>query len=376
MLTLWGQGDEIVSSREPLRRHATTSSRSRSRASASRTRFVDPGDLDAVRAAVTAAHARCCTPRRSATRASTCWTSPAGRRSPRDAGLPLMIDNTFATPYLCRPDRARRAHRVALGHEVHRRPRHLDRRRDRRRRHVPLGRRAVPGRDRAVGRLPRHALRRDVRQLRVHHEGARRDDARPRPGAVARSTRSCSCRGWRRCRCAWTATARTPAPSRRSCARIRASRGCRTRTSPTPRTRAQRRALPAARARARSWPSASRAAARRAGASSRPASCCSHLANVGDAKTLVIHPASTTHRRLDDEALAASGVTRRHGPPLGRARGRGRPHLGHRPGTGAICMTTLDWHYKGLPLDVSARSSWPTSASRAGTCCAATCRRR
>jgi O-acetylhomoserine (thiol)-lyase len=36
---------------------------------------------------------------------------------------------------------------------------------------------------------------------------------------------------------------------------------------------------------------------------------CSHLANVGDAKTLVIHPGSTTHRRLDDAALAASGVT-------------------------------------------------------------------
>jgi O-acetylhomoserine (thiol)-lyase len=36
---------------------------------------------------------------------------------------------------------------------------------------------------------------------------------------------------------------------------------------------------------------------------------CSHLANVGDAKTLVIHPASTTHRRLDDAALTASGVT-------------------------------------------------------------------
>jgi O-acetylhomoserine (thiol)-lyase len=35
----------------------------------------------------------------------------------------------------------------------------------------------------------------------------------------------------------------------------------------------------------------------------------SHLANVGDAKTLVIHPASTTHRRLDDAALAAGGVT-------------------------------------------------------------------
>jgi O-acetylhomoserine (thiol)-lyase len=36
---------------------------------------------------------------------------------------------------------------------------------------------------------------------------------------------------------------------------------------------------------------------------------CSHLANVGDAKTLVIHPASTTHRRLDAAALAAGGVT-------------------------------------------------------------------
>jgi O-acetylhomoserine (thiol)-lyase len=36
---------------------------------------------------------------------------------------------------------------------------------------------------------------------------------------------------------------------------------------------------------------------------------CSHLANVGDAKTLVIHPASTTHRRLEPDALAAAGVT-------------------------------------------------------------------
>src|SRR5437868_7621266 len=34
----------------------------------------------------------------------------------------------------------------------------------------------------------------------------------------------------------------------------------------------------------------------------------SHLANVGDAKSLVIHPASTTHRQLDDEELAAAGV--------------------------------------------------------------------
>ncbi len=34
----------------------------------------------------------------------------------------------------------------------------------------------------------------------------------------------------------------------------------------------------------------------------------SHLANVGDAKTLVIHPASTTHQQMDAEALGAAGV--------------------------------------------------------------------
>ena len=35
----------------------------------------------------------------------------------------------------------------------------------------------------------------------------------------------------------------------------------------------------------------------------------SHLANVGDAKTLVIHPASTTHEQLSYEEQASSGVT-------------------------------------------------------------------
>src|SRR5580698_6253951 len=34
----------------------------------------------------------------------------------------------------------------------------------------------------------------------------------------------------------------------------------------------------------------------------------SHLANVGDAKSLVIHPASTTHRQLSEEELAAAGI--------------------------------------------------------------------
>jgi O-acetylhomoserine (thiol)-lyase len=36
---------------------------------------------------------------------------------------------------------------------------------------------------------------------------------------------------------------------------------------------------------------------------------CSHLANIGDAKTLVIHPASTTHQQLSDAEQIASGVS-------------------------------------------------------------------
>jgi O-acetylhomoserine (thiol)-lyase len=36
---------------------------------------------------------------------------------------------------------------------------------------------------------------------------------------------------------------------------------------------------------------------------------CSHLANIGDTRTLVIHPASTTHQQLSDDALGAAGVS-------------------------------------------------------------------
>ena len=35
---------------------------------------------------------------------------------------------------------------------------------------------------------------------------------------------------------------------------------------------------------------------------------CAHLANVGDARTLVIHPASTTHQQLNPAQQAAAGV--------------------------------------------------------------------
>jgi O-acetylhomoserine/O-acetylserine sulfhydrylase len=35
----------------------------------------------------------------------------------------------------------------------------------------------------------------------------------------------------------------------------------------------------------------------------------SHLANVGDSKTLIIQPSATTHQQLSDAEQAAAGVT-------------------------------------------------------------------
>jgi O-acetylhomoserine (thiol)-lyase len=35
----------------------------------------------------------------------------------------------------------------------------------------------------------------------------------------------------------------------------------------------------------------------------------SHLANVGDAKSLVIHPASTTHQQMDAETMKSAGLS-------------------------------------------------------------------
>ena len=84
------------------------------------------------------------------------------------------------------PDRARRRHRDALGHQMDRRPWHRDRRRDRRRRPLRLARlRQVPGADRALCRLSRHRLRRAVRPGRLHHARAHRRPARFRRLPVA-----------------------------------------------------------------------------------------------------------------------------------------------------------------------------------------------
>ena len=43
--------------------------------------------------------------------------------------------------------------------------------------------------------------------------------------------------------------------------------------------------------------------------SKRNVSNSPHLANVGDTKTLIVHPASTTHRQLNNEQKEKSGIS-------------------------------------------------------------------
>ena len=58
------------------------------------------------------------------------------------------------------------------------------------------------------------------------------------------------------------------------------------------------------------------------------------LANVGDAKSLIIHPASTTHSQLEPEEQVSTGDDRRPRPAVGRPRARRRPHRRPRAGAG------------------------------------------
>ena len=107
--------------------------------------------------------------------------------------------------------------------------------------------------------------------------------------------------------------------------RTRRWRACITRDLGEPSRPRAREAALSRRAAARSSPSSSKGG-RDAGRKFIEAlTLFSHLANIGDAKSLVIHPASTTHFRMDDAALAAAGITPRDGAPFDRPRASRRP---------------------------------------------------
>ena len=103
------------------------------------TTFVKPRELDAFRSAITS-NTRLVIGETIGNPGLEVLDIPAVAQIAHEAKIPLLIDNTFATPYLSRPIELGRRHRDELGDQMARRPRHRHRRRDRRRRPVRLAR--------------------------------------------------------------------------------------------------------------------------------------------------------------------------------------------------------------------------------------------
>jgi O-acetylhomoserine (thiol)-lyase len=222
-------------------------------------------------------------------------------------GLPLIVDNTLATPYLVRPDRARRRHRRPFADQVHRRPRQLDRRHHRRRRHLRLV---------EVGQLPDAVGAAPEYGGVVLHETF---------GNFAFAI-ACRVLGLRDFGPAispfnafliLTGLETLPLRMQRHCDNAQAVAEWLSKhpkvawvsaipASPTTRTTRCRRSI-RRKGRAPCSPSASRAATtrrqvrRRARAVLAPRQYRRH-------RSLVIHPASTTHRQLSDEQKVAAGA--------------------------------------------------------------------
>ena len=199
-----------------------------------------------------------------------------------------------------------RRHRRAFGDEVHRRPRHEHRRRRCRQGHVRLVERPLSDRRGAVAGVSRPRVSRKLRHLRLSDEAARGDAARPRRGACAAECVFVHA-GSRNAAAADEGARR----QRNAVARFLAA---------DPRVERVRYAglddSPYAALREKYLPRGAGAVfcfdlpgGRDAGRRFIAAlNLFSHLANIGDAKSLVIHPASTTHRQLSDAELAAAGI--------------------------------------------------------------------
>ena len=139
--------------------------------------WVNPDDLAAWRGAV-----------RANTKAFFCETigNPGGNVLDIEAvagiahehGVPLLVDNTFATPYLCRPIEWGADIVLHSATKYHRRPRHEHRRRSHRFGHVQLVERPFSRRRGAVAGVSRPRVSRDLRHVRLSHEAARGDAAR------------------------------------------------------------------------------------------------------------------------------------------------------------------------------------------------------
>ena len=273
-----------------------------------------------------------CSSRRSATRGS---TSPTSRRSPtvgHAAGVPLIVDNTCA-PLLVRPIEhgadivIHSATKWIGGHGT------------------VIGGVVVDGGKfdwAASAAVPRGLRRRPIRATTASPTPRRSGRSRSSSSCAsracatsaprsARSTRSSSSRASRRCRCASSATARTPWRSPSGCRTAPRSSGSATRASSRTRSyEIAKRVLKGGYGGLVTFGIKGGADAGRQLIDS--VKLFSLLANVGDAKSLIIHPASTTHQQLDPEEQEATGVTAGPRPAVGGHRAHRRHPRGPRPG--------------------------------------------
>ena len=209
--------------------------------------------------------------------------------------------------------RARRGRRRLFGDEIHRRPRHFDRRADHRWRQLPVGgpRRAFPAAHPAGRGLSRRDLDRSRQAAGTHRlcpAGAREAAARPRRGAVADQLVPVAARPGDAAVAAARSTTRTRSWSPTSCPSGRKSQPCH-----LPRLQSGE-----VRRRADAYLKGGYGglvgfelkggveAGRRFIDSLK---LFYHVANIGDARSLAIHPASTTHQQLIAEDQLAAGVT-------------------------------------------------------------------
>ena len=136
---------------------------------------------------------RCCSWSRPPTRCCASPTSPRRRALAHARGVPVVVDNTFASPYVQRPLRARRRHGAAQHHQVPERPQRQHRRH--RRGHARRPHRVAAVRAERRGRHPGPDGR--VAGAARHQDAAAADGAaqRQRPAdrrVSGRRTRRCA----------------------------------------------------------------------------------------------------------------------------------------------------------------------------------------
>ncbi len=224
-----------------------------------------------------------------------------------DAGIPLVVDATLSTPYLVRPiehgadivihsaTKFLGGHGTTLGGVIVESGR------------FNWGNGKFPHHDRAGGLLRQRLLVGELRRVRLPDQAALRAAARHRPRAVAAV--GVPAAAGRRDPPAAPGRAPDERPGRGGVARGGRARGLRELLRPA--------LAPALRAgagstcrwgRARCSPSASKGGRAAGQKFIESLQLASHLANVGDSRTLVIHPASTTHQQLSPEQLESAGV--------------------------------------------------------------------